>query len=98
MPQQCLDDPDIDPALEQVGRKTVPLIPSSESAAHVRGAGATKQSDGPKPVRCAHGRARATYMGHVNIYATYWYPEATADLVRDIAVAGEAFMSEGRRA
>jgi hypothetical protein len=25
--------------------------------------------------------ALATYMGHVNIYATYWYLEVTADLV-----------------
>ncbi len=40
--------------------------------------------------------ALATYMGHVNIYATYWYLEATADLMRDVAAAGEAFMSEGR--
>lgn len=42
--------------------------------------------------------ALATYMGHVNIYATYWYLEATADLVSDIAMAGDAFMSEGKRA
>jgi len=28
--------------------------------------------------------ALATYMGHVNIYATYWYLEATADLMRDV--------------
>jgi integrase len=49
--------------------------------------------------RCgAHMAALATYMGHVNIYATYWYLEATADLLRDVAVAGEAFMSEGRSA
>lgn len=49
--------------------------------------------------RCgAHMVALATYMGHVNIYATYWYLEATADLLRDVAVAGEAFMSEGRSA
>ena len=49
--------------------------------------------------RCgAHMAALATYMGHVNIYATYWYLEATADLMRDVAVAGEAFMSEGRPA
>jgi len=49
--------------------------------------------------RCgAHMVSLATYMGHVNIYTTYWYLEATADLVRDIAVAGEAFMLEGRRA
>lgn len=38
------------------------------------------------------------YMGNVNIYATYWYLEATADLVRDIATAGDAFMAEGKRA
>ena len=51
------------------------------------------------PSRCgAHMVALATYMGHVNIYATYWYLEATADLMRDVAVAGEAFMSEGRSA
>ena len=49
--------------------------------------------------RCgAHMVALATYMGHANIYATYWYLEATADLVRDIAMAGDAFMSEGKRA
>lgn len=45
--------------------------------------------------RCgAHMVALATYMGHVNIYATYWYLEATADLLRDVATAGEEFMSE----
>ncbi|GLJ00257.1 integrase [Sphingobium sp. BS19] len=49
--------------------------------------------------RCGpHMVALATYMGHVNIYSTYWYLEATADLVRDIAMTGEAFMTEGRRA
>jgi integrase len=49
--------------------------------------------------RCgAHMAALATYMGHVDIYATYWYLEATADLLRDVAVAGETFMSEGRSA
>lgn len=45
--------------------------------------------------RCgAHMVALATYMGHVNIYATYWYLEATADLLRDVATVSEAFMSE----
>ena len=47
--------------------------------------------------RCgAHMVALATYMGHVNIYSTYWYLEATAELMRDVAAAGEGFMSEGR--
>jgi integrase/recombinase XerD len=46
--------------------------------------------------RCgAHMAALATYMGHVNITATYWYLEATADLMRDVAAAGEGFLSEG---
>ena len=45
----------------------------------------------------AHMAALATYMGHVNIYATYWYLEATADLMRDVAAAGEAFIAEGRQ-
>ena len=45
----------------------------------------------------AHMAALATYMGHVNIYATYWYLEATADLMRDVAAAGERFVAEGRQ-
>jgi integrase len=45
----------------------------------------------------AHMAALSTYMGHVNIYATYWYLEATADLMRDVAAAGERFIDDGRR-
>ena len=45
----------------------------------------------------AHMAALSTYMGHVNIYATYWYLEATADLMRDVAEAGEGFIYDGRR-
>lgn len=42
-----------------------------------------------------HMVALATYMGHVNIYTTYWYLEATADLMRDVAAAGEMFLTGG---
>ena len=45
----------------------------------------------------AHMVALATCMGHVNIYATYWYLEATADLMRDVAAASEGFIVEGRQ-
>ena len=45
----------------------------------------------------AHMAALATYMGHVNIHATYWYLEATADLMRDVAAASEVFIVEGRQ-
>ena len=47
--------------------------------------------------RHANMAALSTYMGHVNIYATYWYLEATADLMRDVAAAGEEFFAEGRQ-
>ena len=42
-----------------------------------------------------HMTALATYLGHVNIYATYWYLEAAPELLRDIADVGETFMGEG---
>jgi integrase len=44
-----------------------------------------------------HMLALATYMGHVNIYSTYWYLEITPELLRDIAAAGEAFYCGGQR-
>jgi integrase/recombinase XerD len=40
-----------------------------------------------------HMLALATYMGHVNINATYWYLEATPELLHDIAVAAEGFLT-----
>jgi integrase/recombinase XerD len=43
-----------------------------------------------------HMLALATYLGHVNIDATYWYLETTPELLRDIAVAVENFVQGGR--
>jgi integrase len=43
-----------------------------------------------------HMLALATYLGHVNIDATYWYLETTPELLRDIAVVAENFV-QGRR-
>jgi integrase len=43
-----------------------------------------------------HMVALATYLGHVNINATYWYLEATPELLRDIAVVAETFTQGGR--
>jgi integrase/recombinase XerD len=43
-----------------------------------------------------HMLALATYLGHVNIDATYWYLETTPELLRDIAVIAENFV-QGRR-
>lgn len=45
-----------------------------------------------------HFVALATYMGHADIAHTYWYLEATPELMADIAAAGEALMAgEGAR-
>lgn len=42
-----------------------------------------------------HMVALATYLGHVNIHATFWYLEATSELLEDIADVGETFMCGG---
>jgi integrase/recombinase XerD len=41
-----------------------------------------------------HFVALATYLGHVHPASTYWYMEATADLMSDIAAAAEALVAE----
>jgi integrase len=43
-----------------------------------------------------HMLALATYLGHVNIYATYWYLETTPELLRDIAGSAERFLQGDR--
>ena len=40
-----------------------------------------------------HMVALATYLGHVNIDATYWYLQSTAELLSDISAAGERFFA-----
>jgi hypothetical protein len=40
--------------------------------------------------------ALATYLGHVNINATYWYLETTPELLREIAIVTKSFLQGGR--
>ncbi len=42
-----------------------------------------------------HMLALSTYLGHVNIDATYWYLEATPELLRDICSTCETFYTGG---
>jgi integrase len=42
-----------------------------------------------------HMTSLATYLGHVNIYSTYWYLQAAPELLQDIADVGETFMDRG---
>jgi integrase/recombinase XerD len=44
-----------------------------------------------------HMLALATYLGHVNINATYWYLETTPELLLDIAAIAENFVQGGRQ-
>jgi integrase len=44
-----------------------------------------------------HMLALATYLGHVNINATYWYLETTPELLLDIAIVAEDFVQGGRQ-
>ena len=44
-----------------------------------------------------HCVAIATYLGHVDTRATYWYLEATPELMASIAAASEAFVHGGSR-
>lgn len=41
-------------------------------------------------------RALAIYLGHVSIVSTYWYLEATPDLLIDVATASEHFANGGQ--
>ena len=43
-----------------------------------------------------HMVALATYLGHVNIDATYWYLSTTPELLGAIAAAAESVMCGGR--
>jgi hypothetical protein len=41
-------------------------------------------------------RALATYLGHGSIASTYWYLEATPDLLADIAAVSERLVTGAR--
>jgi integrase/recombinase XerD len=43
-----------------------------------------------------HTVALSTYLGHRSVESTYWYLEATAELMTDIAERGEAFFERGQ--
>lgn len=60
------------------------------------------RSEGPG--NCPDGRDRitkhmlalSTYLGHSKVADTYWYLEATPDLMKDIADSCQRFFTGGR--
>lgn len=58
---------------------------------------ALEQCSGERGAVSRHFVALATYLGHVDIRSTYWYLQATPELMTDIAAAGEAMAAGGVR-
>jgi integrase/recombinase XerD len=77
--------------------RTAKHRPRLHDLRHTFAVRALQGSPGDRSRSGAHMVALATYMGHINIYATYWYLEAASDLMRDVAAAGEWFFAEGRQ-
>jgi integrase/recombinase XerD len=63
---------------------------------HTLAVGALESSPTGRQRIGQHMLALATYLGHVNINATYWYLETTPELLLDIAVVAENFVQGGR--
>jgi integrase/recombinase XerD len=54
-----------------------------------------EQCDMERDAVARHFVALATYMGHADIAHTYWYLQATPELMTDIAAAAEALVARG---
>ena len=80
-------------------RRAVPIAPERKRAPRIhdlRHTFATRALERCPIQRDAVGRhlvALATYMGHANIACTYWYLEATPQLMTDIAAAGRGLFA-----
>jgi len=60
---------------------------------------AVRSLEGCAPERRAVARhivALSTYLGHARVADTYWYLEATAVLLHEVAQAGELLLQGGR--
>ena len=49
----------------------------------------------PRQVR-RHAYALSVYLGHKNVFTSYWYLEATPTLLRGIAALSEQAFADGR--
>jgi integrase len=56
---------------------------------------ALERCPGERRAVARHFVALSTYLGHVDIKQTYWYLQATPELMTDIAAAAEALAAGG---
>jgi len=83
--------------LAQVGTPGRARPPRIHDLRHTFATRALESCPGERRAVARHFVALSTYLGHVDIRQTYWYLEATPDLMTDIASAGEALVDGGGR-
>jgi integrase/recombinase XerD len=68
-------------------------LPRIHDLRHTFATRALEQCSTRREAVARHFVALATYLGHADITNTYWYLEATPELMRDVAAAAEALMA-----
>lgn len=69
-------------------------LPRIHDLRHTFATRALEQCPTRREAVARHFVALATYLGHADITNTYWYFEATPELMRDLAATAEAFVAE----
>lgn len=69
-------------------------LPRIHDLRHTFATRALEQCSTRREAVARHFVALATYLGHADITKTYWYLEATPEMMRDVAAAAEALVTE----
>lgn len=72
-------------------------MPRIHDLRHTFATRALEQCSSERRAVARHFVALSTYLGHIDIKSTYWYLEATPELMTDIAAAGEILAVGGGR-
>jgi integrase/recombinase XerD len=85
-------------AVDKIGLKRGPGLPrpTPHSLRHTFAVRALQTCPDDRDKITKHMLALSTYLGHSEISSTYWYLEATPDLMRDISDCFEAFTKGGQ--
>jgi integrase/recombinase XerD len=74
-----------------------PRAPRIHDLRHTFATRALEGCKGGRQAIALHFVALSTYLGHVDARATFWYLEATPELMTDISLDAERMMWEGRQ-
>ena len=81
---------------DRIGLLRGPGLPRAtpHSLRHTFAVRALETCSGERDRITRHMVALSTYLGHVDVYATYWYLQAAPDLMQGIAQCSERFVGE----